>query len=713
MGKFDRLFNARGIAIIGASEDPSRSGSQPIAALKSTGFQGGIYPVNPRYQSISGFKCYASPADIKEPVDVAVIALPAAGAVEMVKTCGEIGIPYAVVLGSGFREVGPEGLARQNQMVTNAHAHGMRIIGPNCNGIANIHSRMYAAFGSISRPPLLQPGPVSMVMQSGGFGYGLALSCRNAGIGFRMLIASGNEADLTAPELIDALIDDDKTEVILAYLEGVVDGRALMAAGERALAAGKPILVWKAGKTRQGIRVAATHTANMTGSYDVWRAAFRQCGIIDVTEMEEVTDYIRALRGKRFPKGRNVVVLSPSGGSAVVFSDAADKYGLNLPTPKGETMERLVAAVPKAHSHDNPIDLGGGGISGANKANFQVAVDALLADPDIHQLCMMTPTSLGDRAVAGADVMIEAVRRSDKPIFVFSTLLHDIIGDTLDRYDRAAIPVLLSPVRVARAAGMLATYAEARNALLARQAAAGTASVSVPGNAAVISGDAAGALDEARSKAILSAVGIRVTRDVIVPADAGEKIDRLGLSFPLAVKILSPDIAHKTDIGGVVLNVADEPALRSAIGTVVGNARRAHPSARIDGVLVSEMIADAVEVIVGVVNDSVFGPVVMLGMGGVLAEAVRDVSYRVAPFALDEAHAMIGELRARSIFDGLRGRPACDVAALAQALVTIARLAFDQKELISELDINPLMVRRRGQGVVAADALVMLKTALA
>ena len=355
---FDLLFNARGIAIIGASDNPSRSGSQPIAALKSGGYKGGIYPVNPRYQEISGYKCYGSPADIREPVDIAVIALPAAGAVDMVKTCGELGIGYGVVLGGGFREVGPEGLALQNQLVANARAHGMRLIGPNCNGIANIHSRMYACFGSMSRPPRLKAGPVSMVMQSGGFGYGMALACRNENIGFRMLIASGNEADLTAPELIDALVDDPHTEIILAYLEGVMDGRALLAAGDRALSAGKPLLVWKAGKGRQGLRAAATHTANMTGSYDVWKAAFRQHGIIDLTEMEQITDTIQAFAAKRFPRGRNIAVLTPSGGSAVVVADAADQFGLTLLKPGEKTATGLREALPHAHTHANPVDIG-------------------------------------------------------------------------------------------------------------------------------------------------------------------------------------------------------------------------------------------------------------------------------------------------------------------------------------------------------------------
>ncbi len=707
MSRHDQLFNARGIAIIGASDDPSRPGSQPIAALKRTGYKGGVYPVNPRYAEVGGYRCYATPADIKGDVDIAVIALPAAGAVDMVKICGERGIPYGVVLGGGFREVGEAGLALQNSLVANARAHGMRLIGPNCNGIANIHSHMYACFGSMSRTPLLQPGPVSVVMQSGGFGYGMALSCRNAGIGFRMLIASGNEADLSAPELIDLLIDDPETKVILAYLEGVMDGRALMNVGEKALKAGKPILIWKAGKTTQGVRVAATHTANMTGTYDIWRAAFRQCGIVDVYELEQVTDFIQAFNAGRFPRGRNIAVLSPSGGSAVVVSDAADEFGLHLPALGAGTAAILESALPHAHSRVNPIDLGAGGISPSNRASFDVALNALLDDPEIHQICLMTPTSIGDRAIAGADALSEAVKRTDKPIFVFSTLLRDVIPEVLDRFAAAKIPVLHSPVRVARAAGLLADYAEIRNGQASRMEGIKQSGKMRP--VVAIPEGATGVLDEAQSKALLAAVGIRVSKDLILTGEKEQAAQLSEVNFPVAVKILSADIAHKTDIGGVVLNVSNQQELEVAIDRVRANARSRAPNARIDGVLVSEMITDAIELIVGIVNDSVFGPVVMLGMGGVYAEVLKDVTYRPAPIGVGEATEMIQQLRSFSILEGVRGKPASDIEALAQVIALVSQMGWAQRDRLLGMDINPMMVLPKGRGVIAADALIVLR----
>ena len=717
MNKLERLFSPRGIAIVGATEDVAgatqnalRPGGQSVRALKQYGYRGGIYPVNPKYPELAGLRCFGALNEIDGPVDIAVIAVPAAGAVGMVKNCGEAGIPYAVVLGGGFREAGTEGLKLQEEMVAIARPYGVRILGPNCLGVANIHERVFAAFGALARPPLLAPGPVSIVMQSGGFGTNLTLGCRAAGIGFRLVIASGNEADLTAPELIDALIDDPATEIILAYLEGVTDGRMLMSAGERALAAGKPILIWKAGNTRQGARVAATHTANMTGSYDVWRAAFRQCGIIEIREVEQTTDYVRALLAKRLPHGRNVAALSPSGGSAVVFSDAADEYGLTLPKPGGQTAAALRAALPYVHTLGNPVDLGSAGISPRTRSCYLAAVKALLTDADMHQLCLIFSSITGERAAAGAAVLAEAAQASDKPMLVFSSVPCEVATDAFDLLASVNIPILPSPTRLARAAGILADYAEFRRIRVARSGSSGAA----PPSARLffdedLVRDKSGALDEARSKRIVSACGITVTQDAVLPADDDDAIDAVDVRFPVAVKVLSPDIAHKTDVGGVLLNVVDRAALRVAARAVMVNARRAHPSARIDGVLVSEMIPDAVEVIAGSVNDPVFGPVVLLGMGGVLAEAMHDVTYRVAPFDLIDAHAMVGELRTRRIFDGMRGAPACDVDALAAALVKLSELAWSQRDRISELDINPLMVRPRGRGVVAADALIVLR----
>jgi acetyltransferase len=707
MHAFQRLFDPRAIAVVGATEDPARTGGQAVAALRNNGFGGRVFPVNPRVREVAGFRCHPSLEKIHEAIDVAVIALPAAAVIDVVAQCGELGIPFAVVLGAGFREAGPEGRAREDALVATAREHGVRLIGPNCLGVANVHSRAFAAFGSLTREPLLAPGPVSMVMQSGGFGNTLAFRCREAGIGFRLMIASGNEADLTAPELIDALIDDPQTRLIYAYLEGVTDGRALMDVGVRALAAGKPLLVWKAGNSRQGARVAATHTANLTGSHDIWRAAFHQSGIVEIADTEQAADAIRALLAGRLPRGRGVAVLTPSGGSAVAFSDAADAHDLTLAAFAPQTVAVLERDAKGAASLVNPVDMAAGGIYERKDGAYRRVIDALIADPGVHQFCSMFATVIEPAAGACATVLAEAAAQTDKPVLVFSSVPHECAPKAFEVLAAANIPVFTSPTRMAAAAGVLAGYAEARTRVAG---AAWRAPAGAPGDAGVaILPARAGALDEAASKAILAARGIPVTRDVVVPPGGDAVAAASALAFPLVAKVVSADIPHKSDIGGVVLGIDGPAALREAAARVVANARAAQPDARIEGVLVGEMVTDAVEAIVGVVNDAVFGPTVMLGIGGVLTEAVRDTVVRVAPFDLATAREMIAGLRARRVFDGLRGRPAVDVEALADALVRISELAWFSRDRIEGLDVNPLLVRPKGLGVVAADALVVLR----
>ena len=691
-----RLLNPRGIAIAGASGDPARTGGQTVHALNQYGYRGGIFPVNPRYPELAGHRCYPTIEAVEGECDLAVIALPAAQVPEVIRQCGRRGIHFAVVLGGGFREAGPEGARIEADMLAAAREHQVRLIGPNCLGLVNVHARAYAAFGSITRPPLLPPGGVSAVLQSGGFGNALVVQCAQAGVGFRYVVTTGNEADLTAPELINAFVDDPETKVILAYLEGVTDGRALMAATRRALAARKPVLVLKAGNTEQGRRAAASHTANLTGRYDIYRAAFKQCGIIEVTDLHEAADFALALQAGPLPTGRNVALMGGSGGSAAVFSDAADTVGLTLAPLADHTNAALKAALPPLASAGNPADYGPGYPNAASAEGFTRACTAVLADPGIHQFGLMLASAGRGQLQVAAEQLVRVLPQATKPVLVFTALSDALAPEGRATLREMGVPVLPSPRRVARAMGMLADYAEA----LARPAADATPppAIALP---ALPPGPAT--LDEYASKAVLAAAGIAVTTDVLLPIGSTAAD---GIRYPVAVKIVSRDIPHKTDIGGVKLNVADAKQLAAAIPDVTANARRAAPTAQLEGVLVSEMAA-GVETIVGVVNDPGFGPVVAFGIGGIFAEAVKDMAYRVAPFGIEDARAMIGELRMRALFDGLRGQPPCDTEAIAKLLVQVSALAWQLRDRLQEMDINPVFAGPRG--AVAADALIVLR----
>ena len=629
---FTRMFNPRGIAIVGANNDLSRPGRQTLHALDRHGYQGGIYPVNPNYEEIAGKKCLRSIADIDGPVDVAVIVLQAKYVPDVITQCSRKGIGFAVVVGGGFREVGPEGAALERQMLEAARAGGVRIIGPNCLGYKNVHDHVYAGFGSITRPPDLKPGPVSAIIQSGGYGNSMVIQCGYAGVGFRYLVASGAECDIKATELIDAFVDDPGTKVILAYLEGVHDGRAFMTAARRALAAGKPLVVVKAGNTRQGKRAAASHTAFLTGSYDVYRAACRQCGVVEALDIGEAVDILQTLVGGRLARGRNVAVMSGSGGSLVSFSDAADDHGLTLAPLTAATRAILREHVPSIGSVANPIDLTAGFQKKENMPRFTECIEAVLADPGIDQVGVFLATGGGDTLVQSATATLAARNPGNKPVLVFSALPPEMTVDGREIFRKAGIPTMGTPRRVAAAMGKLADYSRARAQSVRLTTEYLPASRKLPALPA-----GSGALDEHASKQILREFGLSVTRDALLDANAATKQLPEGMKFPVAVKIVSRDIAHKSDIGGVKLGIADNAQLGHAIVEVLANAKKATPAATISGVLVSEMVSDGLETIIGVLNDPVFGPIVVFGLGGVLAETLRDTTYRVAPFDTETA----------------------------------------------------------------------------
>lgn len=700
MKRFDRLFGPRSIAVVGVSEDPVRPGSQAVHALVRNGYSGRIYPVNPKYASYEGMPCYPAVSAIEGEVDVAVIGVPARGVIAVVEECARKGVAYAVVPSGGFRESGPEGAALQERMVGIARAAGMRIVGPNCLGLVNVHGDVYAGFGSITRAPSLAKGPVSLVTQSGGFGYSLALACAKAGIGFRNIIATGNEADIDTIEFLEALLDDEGTSIIVAYIEGLANARALLETGRRALAAGKPLLVWKGGVTEDGARAAATHTANLTGSYDYYRALFRQAGIVEIRELHEAADYIKAFQGQARPRGRRVAVMGGSGGSAIVFADAAAQSGLALAAFTDATKHRLRAVVPDIGAVHNPVDFTAGYIAGGNVDKFRTAVEAVLDDEGVDAVCLNFATTAAPACRVGAEVLARVVASATKPVFVF---LATDAPDAMPVFDAARVPVMPSPVRAARAIAMLANYREARERLSTQ----GDAQESErPAGGTAPFSEGRRTLSEIESKSVLRRIGIAVTRDVLVRSAAEARFE--DYSPPLAVKIVSADIPHKSEVGGVRLDLRTREELAAAIESVLASARALAPQARVEGVMVSDMVEGGFELIAGVVNDAVFGPVVVVGAGGIYAEIMGDTVCRLAPFDERTGREMIGELRCRPILEGARGRPALDMKAAAHALAALSQYAWAHRETIAEIDINPLFVLPAG--AVAADALIVGKT---
>jgi acetate---CoA ligase (ADP-forming) len=694
---FERLFHPRSIAIIGASADLTRIGGHPIKALRNADYKGTVYLVNPKYPELHGVRCYPDAVSIGQPCDLAIIAVPAPAVGQAIRDCGKAAIPFAVVLTAGFRETGAEGRALEEQLKQAIADSGVRIVGPNCQGMLSLQSRVYAAFGSVADETGFRHGSVSCAFQSGGFGYAVVNLAEAQGVGFRVCVSSGNETDIDMPQFLSAFLDDPGTSLAFAYLEGTPDARRLLDVGRQSLETGKPVLIWKAGTTEAGVKAAASHTANMTGSYDLYRAALRQAGLIEVDDVEPIVDIAKLFAQGRLPKGNAVGVLSISGGSGVVYADAAVRGGLTLPPFSDPTITALRKIVPWFGSPENPADVTANFVN--NMDLLAEALAIVVEDPRLDQLSILLASISGTSAQRMAEGIAAVARTTGKPIHVAWSGRHAKSPEALKALTEAGVPFITTPVRLARAAAALARFAADQRRILPRRA----PEVRMPAGLELPEG--AVTLNEAESKAVLAAFGIATPKEVFVANGTDAAAAVSDLEPPFAVKVVSRDIAHKTEAGGVRLGVARE-GLADAVRLVTANSAAAVPGAKIDGVLVSEM-AQGTEVLIGVINDEAFGPVVALGLGGVFTEVLKDVTYRVAPFELDTAREMIAELRGAKLFDGYRGKPAADKEALARTLVAASQMAAALAPRLKELDINPVFVGLAG--VAAADALVVLK----
>lgn len=696
---FEGMLKPRAIAVVGASADPKRIGGQPARILRDSGFRGGIYPVNPKYREFDGFACYPDLAAVPKPCDLAIVAVNAAAVPGVIRQCGAAGIPYAVVFSAGFREVGSAGLALERELRAAARDTGVRVIGPNCIGTMNLVDRVYCGFGPGFANASLRSGPVAFVSQSGGFAFSAVALADHEGIGFNYVISSGNEADIGILDLVSDFLERDDTEVVVAYIEGITDGRRLRAVGRRALELGKPILVWKVGNTDSGRTAAESHTASMTAGYALYRAAFEEGGYVEVTDVHDMVDAARAFLSRRLPAGPNLAILTTSGGSGVLAVDAADRYGLRFPAITPETVEAVSADAPKNSTLTNPIDLTAQ-VTGDHE-RFNKITRRIIADPNVDTLMLRYGAVQGEGGRKWAEGLADIARETTKPIFVAWSRVPDAAQPSMQVLEKERIPWILTPIRCAQAAGMLYQFSRKREFLLRRKPHARIVPRHDPAFPA-----GARTLSESQSKQLLAQYGIPVTREALLREEDVGSGALPALRFPVAVKIDSPDIPHKTEAGAVRLGVANADALRQAARDVLAAARRYKPGCRINGVLVSEM-AGGVEIIAGAINDRYFGPVVMAGLGGTLAELLQDVARRFGPFDADTARELIAETRAAKLLAGYRGGPPLAIGALADTLARLSQLAADHEDRIAEIDVNPLFVGE--SGVVAADALVVLR----
>jgi acyl-CoA synthetase (NDP forming) len=701
----ERFFSPRSIAIIGASQDFMTISGQPLKHLKSHQYKGKLYPVNPRYQEVGGEKCYASLAELPETPDLVLVLVNASRVADILRQCGEKGVPYVIIFSSGFSETGGDGVTLQKKLADIAREYGIGVIGPNCQGMMNVADGVFAGFGSVFFTDY-EPGPVSMVSQSGGFGFSVMnLSSKDGGLKFRQMVTTGNEIGISTLDFMDYFIRDPQTEIIAGYLEGARDAHRIPEIGDKALAAGKPILMWKVGNTEQGQKAAASHTANLGGAMALYKAAFRQKGIIQVEDIQDVVDYGRAFQSGRLPKGNRLAIITISGGAGILMTDECISRGMQLAELAPDTLAKLREFVPSYGSLGNPVDVTAAIFN--DLTLIKRTLQAIMDDPGVDCIAMINASLQGEIAHKVATEIVAVAQETDKPIFVAWSARDAVAPEAYDLLDVARIPHYKSPVRCGRALAAMSWYAQAKRRNLVQRDEQPLLIIKdeIKQILSVKSGD----VSEYAAKAILADYGIPVTREELATSrDQALAIARR-IGYPLAIKVQSPEISHKTEARAVRLGISSDAELGAAYDEVLRNAKAYKSGALIEGVLVQEMVGGGIEAILGVTNDPLFGPAVMFGLGGIFAEVLKDVAFRLAPVTPSVAREMIEEIKGYPVLAGARGKPPTDVDALADAIVRLSALAVDLKDHVAELDINPLFVMEKGRGVKAADALIKLR----
>jgi acyl-CoA synthetase (NDP forming) len=696
------LLRPASVAIIGATPGTGRGGWIHEQLLR-IGYAGPIYPVNPKYTQIRGARAYPSLADIPAPVEFVAVSLGAGQALRAIEECAQKGVRAALFVASGFAEVGPEGRAIQARLRQIALDAGIAVCGPNCYGIANLHGRFAAYGGSLTQP--LRPGPIALLFQSGALTHAAMDPVAARSSGYSYVITTGNEAVVELADYITALADDPHTRVIACFVEGLTSPERFFAAARLAISRGKRLVILKTGRSVLAQRAALAHTGALTGPDAVYDALFRQLGIARVADLDELIETAELLCTPTRPSDTSTAIVSISGGSCGIAADLAQAAGLPLAQLAEPTMAQLRELLPPFATPNNPLDLTGA--IGENPQLLPGALEMLCADPGVGSVALAINTPIGgDEASRGLyRVMCQqlaasaaAHRHVQHLVFSLSSGQYD---PTIVEEMRAAGVPLLMGIREA----LLAVAHWRRSAVTLRDPAllAGP-TLELP---AALSTTATPLLSEQETRALLTAAALPLARELLATTSTEAVQAAAVIGFPVALKISSPAIAHKTEVGGVILNLREPAAVAQAFTTLIERVAHQRPDAHIEGVVVQEMVVGGLETLVGVTNYPDLGPVIVFGLGGIFVEAIGDWAMRAAPVDAAEARAMIAETRAAKLLAGWRGAPALDEAALVQVIVRVSQLAWHYRAQIDSIDINPLIVLPAGQGVRAVDALIV------
>lgn len=693
----EAIFSPQSVAVIGASPDPVRLGHRVLKNILDHGYQGNIYPIHPRATEVLGLCAYPSVLDVPNPIDLAVVVIPPQHVIAAVDECGRKGIKGLVVITAGFKEVGGAGRELERELLATVRRYGMRMIGPNSLGIIDTISKLNASFANAM--PL--PGNIALMSQSGAICTAIIDWSHQQGIGFSRFVSLGNKTDVDEVALLESWNRDEHSRVILAYLEAIDDGPGFIRVA-REVTKTTPVVAIKSGTTAAGTRAASSHTGSLAGSEAAYETAFAQSGILRARTLNELFDLALVFAYQPMIRGNRVAIVTNAGGPGIIATDAVERSGLAMAEFTPETIRHLQETLPPNANVFNPIDV----IGDATPDRYAVAIKAALADPNVDGLIILFTPQAVSEPLTTANLIINLTKGTDKPV-VTSFMGGASIEKAVQALNAARIPNYLFPERAVQS--LAAMY---RQSLWQRRPTPTYRTFSVDRERVArlfASVREAGRVElgEVEAREVIEAYGMRLPKSRLAqtPDEAVAIANEFG--YPVVMKISSPDILHKSDIGGVRVGLSDASAVRDAFELIEYRARKYLPSARIWGVLVQEMVRKGREVLVGVSRDPQFGPLIAVGIGGIYVEVLKDVAFRLAPLSVEEVQEQIRSIRAYPLLRGVRGEAPADIAAIEETVLRVSQLVTDFPEIV-EMDINPLVVLYEGEGAIVLDARIIL-----
>jgi acetate---CoA ligase (ADP-forming) len=694
----EAIFAPQSVAIVGASPDPSKLGHRVLRNVVDNGYAGRVFPVHPTAPTVLDLPAFPSISAIPEPIDLAVIVVPAQAVLGVVEECGKQAVRGLVVISAGFKEVGRAGKELERKLIDLVRAYSMRMVGPNCLGIIDTTTKLNASFAAL----MPEAGQIAFMSQSGALCTAILDWSKPEGIGFSRFVSLGNKGDVDEVALLQAWGDDPANRVILAYLEGINDGSAFIQTA-RKVTKRTPVIAIKSGTTQAGTRAISSHTGSLAGSERAYEAAFSQSGILRANTMEELFDYAMAFAYQPLIGGNRLAIVTNAGGPGIIATDAAERSGLALAQFTPETIELLQRNLPPAASVFNPIDV----IGDARSDRYRVALAAALADPNVDAALILFTPQAGSEPEETARVVAELSANQPKPVAT-SYMGAASLGPALKLLNEHRIPNYAFPERAISALGAMARQREwsAKGAsnyvhfdvdtervrqVFARVRAAGRVE-----------------LGEIEAREVIEAYGMRLPKSQLARSPDEAAAIAAAIGFPVVMKISSPDILHKSDIGGVRVGVADAAAARDSYELIEYRARKYSRDATIWGVLVQEQVRKGREVLVGVNRDPQFGPLVVFGLGGIYVEVLKDVTFRLAPITRAEAAEQVRSIRTYALLQGVRGEAPADIAAAEEIILRVSQLVTEFPEIV-EMDINPLVLHNQGEGAIVLDARIILQ----